>query len=166
MSAVLTSLLATMFLPNGCTLPGWSFCVRMPPGAVLEVAQDQTEPVIYHFAFEDGSAVFVAVSHDTEMPAGGAWSERRQGLETLRWRADGQGRIDYYIERVWAESAGIPRWLHIWIEASEAGEISGAEALVATVQSCDPRLCPAPGPVTPSGDVAAPDAAALSSESQ
>ncbi|MEE2526103.1 hypothetical protein V0U79_06970 [Hyphobacterium sp. HN65] len=119
----------------------------MPANAVLEAPRDQTDPFIYHFRFEDGSQAFVAVSFDTETAVGGEWSERRQGLETVRWRADGEGRIDYYIERVWAEAAGIPRWLHAWIEASSEGEISNAETLIHSLRSCDPGMCPAPVPV-------------------
>lgn len=149
MIPLLTSLLATAFLPTGCSMPGWSFCVRMPADARMEVAQDQTDPVIYRFEMTDGSNAFVAVGETTEAVYGGQWSERRQGLETVRWQASGDGRIDYYIERVWAESAGIPRFLHAWIEASDGGEISDAEALIQTLRSCDPRLCPAPGPVSP-----------------
>lgn len=157
MAAALISLLTAVLLPNGCTLPGWSFCVRMPADAVMELAQDETDPFIYQFRFEDGSRAFIAVGFDTEIAVGGTWSERRQGLETLRWRANGEGRIDYYIERVWAESAGIPRWLHAWVEASESGEISGAEALINTLRSCDPGMCPAPGPI--SSDIASTTAA-------
>jgi hypothetical protein len=154
----IVSLLATVFLPTGCSLPGWSFCVRMPADARMEVAQDQTDPVIYQFAMADGSRAFVAVGESTEAVHGGQWSERRQGLETVRWQADGDGRIDYYIERVWAESAGIPRFLHAWIEASETGEISDAEALIQTLRSCDPRMCPALGPVaSPALTVTAPE---------
>jgi hypothetical protein len=148
MAAALISLLTAVLLPNGCTLPGWSFCVRMPADAALEIAQDQSAPYLYQFSFPDGSSAYVAVGFNTEIAVGGQWSERRQGLETLRWRADGEGRIDYYIERVWADTAGIPRWLHAWVEASETGEISGAEALIHTLRSCDPAMCPAPGPVT------------------
>jgi len=110
----------------------------------MEIASNETDPVIYQFQLPDGSRAFVAVGNSTEAVFGGQWSERRQGLETVRWQADGQGRIDYYTERVWADSAGIPRFLHAWIEASETGEISGAEALIQTLRSCDPRMCPAP----------------------
>ncbi|WP_394692620.1 hypothetical protein [Hyphobacterium sp.] len=147
MIALTSSLLASLFLPTGCSMPGWSFCVRMPADARMEVAQDQTDPVIYRFEMADGSNAFVAVGESTEVVYGGQWSERRQGLETVRWQANGDGRIDYYIERVWAESAGIPRFLHAWVEASETGEISGAEELILTLRSCDPRMCPPLGPV-------------------
>ena len=60
---------------------------------------------------------------------------------------------------VWAESAGIPRFLHAWIEASETGEISEAEALIQTLRSCDPRMCPALGPVRPVTEAATLEAA-------
>ena len=46
MIPLLTSILATLFLPTGCSMPGWSFCVRMPADARMEVAQDQSDPVI------------------------------------------------------------------------------------------------------------------------
>jgi len=159
MIPLLTSILATLFLPTGCSMPGWSFCVRMPDDARMEVAQDQSDPVIYRFEMADGSNAFVAVGESTEVVYGGQWSERRQGLETVRWQANGGGRIDYYIERVWAESAGIPRFLHAWIEASETGEISEAEALIQTLRSCDPRMCPALGPVRPVTEAATLEAA-------
>lgn len=147
MIALTSSLLASLFLPTGCSMPGWSFCVRMPADARMEVAQDQADPVIYRFEMADGSNAFVAVGQSNAVVYGGQWSERRQGLETVRWQANGDGRIDYYIERVWAESVGIPRFLHAWVEASEAGEISGAEDLILTLRSCDPRMCPPLGPV-------------------
>ncbi len=147
MALVLASALAAVLLPTGCTLPGWSFCVRMPPGAVMEVAQDEGSAFTYGFTMADGSRAEIIVGDAVEPPRGGSWSERRQGLETVRWQAGGDGRIDYYIERVWAESAGIPRWLMARVIASEAGEIDAAESLIYTLRSCDPGMCPAPGPV-------------------
>lgn len=147
MISLLGSILAVLFLPTGCNLPGWSFCVRMPSDGVVEVARDDGGIVSYSFSMADGSRAEVRVSEDVEPARGGTWSERRQGLETLRWQADGAGRIDYYIERVWADAAGIPRFLHARIIASGTGEIAGAEALVQTLRSCDPGMCPAPGPV-------------------
>ncbi|GJL96433.1 MAG: hypothetical protein DHS20C06_02500 [Hyphobacterium sp.] len=115
----------------------------------MEVVRDEAAfAANYHFSMADGSSAHVRIDSETEIIRVGAWSERRQGLETVRWQADGDGRIDYFIERVWAESAGIPRWIHAWILASESGEISDAEALILTLRSCDPGMCPVPEPVT------------------
>jgi hypothetical protein len=139
----LFSTLAAIFLPTGCNTPGWSFCVRMPPDVPMEITQDEDTSAVYNFAMPDGSSAHVRIDPETDAVRGGTWSVRRQGLENVRWQADGHGRIDYFIERVWAESAGIPRFIHAWIEASETGEISDAEALILTLRSCDPGMCPA-----------------------
>lgn len=144
MASFLLSTLAALFLPTGCNTPGWSFCVNLPPDVPMDIAQDEAGFAIYHFSMPDGSSAHVRIDPETELMRGGAWSVRRQGLENVRWQADGEGRIDYFIERVWAESAGIPRWIHAWIEASDAGEISEAEGLIQTLRSCDPGMCPAP----------------------
>ena len=149
MVSILLSTLAAMFMPTGCTTPGWSFCVRMPVDATMELTQDVEDFIVYHYEMPDGSDAFIYVGWAPQIHQGGQWSERRQGLETVRWQANGEGRIDYYTERVWAESVGIPRFLHAWIEASETGEISDAEALIQTLRSCDPRMCPAPSTSTP-----------------
>lgn len=147
MIALLVSTLAVLFLPTGCNFPGWSFCVNVPPDAVMEVAENNSGIVTYSFLMTDGSRAEVRIGEDMAPARGGLWSERRQGLETVRWRADGAGRIDYYIERVWADTAGIPRFLHARVDGSETGEIAGAEALIQTLRSCDPQMCPDPGPV-------------------
>ncbi|WP_421790642.1 hypothetical protein [Hyphobacterium sp.] len=117
--------------------------------------------VIYGFVMEDGSQARIYAGWSPTGMASGRWSERRQGLETVRWRASENGRIDYYIDRPWAESAGIPRRLHAWVEASENGEISGAESLILTLRSCDPRMCPPPAAalVEPNGGGGSPEPA-------
>ena len=120
--------------------------MRMPPDVQMDIAQEDDSAAVYNFAMPDGSSAHVRVDPETDSIRGGTWSVRRQGLENVRWQADGDGRIDYFIERVWAESVGIPRWVHAWIDASETGEISDAEALILTLRSCDPGMCPAPGP--------------------
>jgi hypothetical protein len=158
MASFLLSMLAAMFLPTGCNTPGWSFCVDLPPEARMEVVQDVEDFIVYQFDMSDGSGTFIYVGWAPQIQQSGQWSERRQGLETVRWQASGDGRIDYYIERVWAESAGIPRWVHAWVVASETGEISDAEALILTLRSCDPGLCPAPGPALPTPPLLPPQA--------
>lgn len=130
-------------------MPGWSFCVRMPESAAREVHANAQDFVVYDFEMADGSSAHVYVGWAPQLMGPGRWSERRQGLETVRWQTGEEGRIDYYIERVWAESADIPRWLHMWVLPSEDGVTAEAEALIGTLQSCDPRLCPDPGPVDP-----------------
>lgn len=152
MAGLILSVLASAFLPNGCNQPGWSFCVAMPPDAERIVNLEDGNVVIYDYLMSDGSRAHIYVGRDPAAMAPGRWSERRQGLETVRWQTGENGRIDYYIERVWADSAGIPRWLHMWVLPSEDGETAEAEAMIATVRSCDERLCPSPGPVEPAGD--------------
>lgn len=140
------SLAAALLLPSGCNMAGWGFCVRISPETEMQIYPAGPDGLIYGYDLPDGSRARVYAGWSpTDMEAG-RWSERRQGLESVRWRAGENGRIDYYIERSWAESAGIPRLLHAWVEASPEGEISDAENLVLTLRSCDPRLCPPPAP--------------------
>ncbi|WP_420433892.1 hypothetical protein [Hyphobacterium sp.] len=149
MAGLILSALASAFLPTGCNQPGWSFCVAMPPDAERTVNLEDGDFVVYDYLMSDGSRAHIFVGRDPVEMAPGRWSERRQGLETVRWQSGENGRIDYYIERVWADAAGIPRWLHMWVLPSEDGATADAEALIASVRSCDERLCPSPGPVDP-----------------
>lgn len=119
----------------------------MPVDAERTVHFEGEAGILYNFVMADGSSAHIHVGWGAVEMAPGQWSERRQGLETVRWQTGEDGRIDYYIERVWAELAGIPRWLHMWVLPSEEGTIVDAEALIGTVRSCDERLCPSPGPV-------------------